>query len=115
MLFLELKQKMSKGEVMALVKQTVRQAKLGMQNTKNTLMIGATPAYCLGCGNFSPSGVNGMRTLKTSHDALPLSSASFHNDGGSIRPISRDVNKVHGLGSFAPSSTFVPKNIHKQR
>ncbi len=111
----ELKHKMSKGEVMAIVKQTVRQAKLGMQNTKNTLMIGATPAYCLGCGNFFPSGVNGMRALRANHDALPLSSATFHSDGGSMRPISRDVNKVHGLGSFAPSSTFFPKNINKQR
>ncbi len=100
---------------MALVKKTVRQAKLGMQNTKNTLMIGATPAYCLGCGNFFPAGVNGMRALKVNHDALPLSSATFHNDGESIRPGSRDVNKVHGLGSLDLSSTFVPKNIHKQR
>jgi hypothetical protein len=120
-----LKQKMSKGEVMALVKLTVRQAKLGMQNTKDTLMIGATPSYCLGCGNSFPAGVNGIRASKVNHDAFSLSNATSLNDGGSKRrpnPLRafRDVNKVPRpastiIGSFAPSSTIVHNNmLHKQ-
>ena len=104
---------------MALVKLTVRQAKVGMENTKDKLMIGATPSYCLGCGNTFPAGVNGIRASKVNHDAFSLS------DGGSKRRPSplrafRDVNKVPRpasaiIGSFAPSSTIVHNNmLHKQ-
>jgi hypothetical protein len=82
---LELKQKMSKGEVMALVRLKVRQAKLGMHNTKDTLMIGAMPSYCLGCGNTFPAGVNGIRASKVNHDAFSLSNATSLNDGGNKR------------------------------
>jgi hypothetical protein len=114
---IELKQKMSKNDVMAIVKQKIREAKLGMQNTKDALMIGATPSYCLGCGKTFPTGVNGIRAPKMNHDALPL------NDAGSRRRVSplqafRGVNNIPRpasaiVGAFAPSSTIV-HNMHKQ-
>ncbi|KAL3781441.1 hypothetical protein ACHAW5_001518 [Stephanodiscus triporus] len=114
---LELKQKMSKNDVMAMVKQKISEAKLGMQNTKDALMIGATPSYCLGCGKTFPTGVNGIRAPKINHDALPLNDArsrrrvsplqAFHGVNNIPRPASAIV------GAFAPSSTIV-HNMHKQ-
>ena len=64
---------MTRGEVMALIKHVFREAKLGIENTKETLMIGRMQYRCLGCSQPFASGVNRIRATKINHDALPPS------------------------------------------
>lgn len=67
----ELSQRLSRNEVVSLIKTTLKQAKLGIQNTKDTLMIGRIPYKCIGCNQSFPAGVNGVRAPKVNHDSLP--------------------------------------------
>mmetsp|Transcript_24390 Transcript_24390/g.51110 ORF Transcript_24390/g.51110 Transcript_24390/m.51110 type:complete len:705 (+) Transcript_24390:46-2160(+) len=117
---IELKQRMTKSEVMALVKHTFKEAKLGIQNTKDTMMIGRI-AYCLGCSQPYPSGVNGTRAPKMNHDSLPpalglVSNATIYGTGSrrSLRPLQtlrsapqRSRPKSAILGRFSASSAHV--------
>ena len=113
---LELKQRMTRGEVINLVKQTFRDAKLGIQNTKDTLMIGRIP-YCLGCSQPSPAGVNGIKAPKMNHDSLPpatglVSNATLYGSGSrrslrplqSLRSVPQKRPKSAIIGKFSPSS-----------
>lgn len=68
----ELSQRMTRSEVVLLVKTIINQAKLGIQNTKDSLMIGRTPYRCIGCNQSFPAGVNGIRAPKVNHDSLPI-------------------------------------------
>eukprot|EP00956_Cyclotella_meneghiniana_P010861 scaffold15227_cov70-Cyclotella_meneghiniana.AAC.11 len=61
---------MTRNEVLTLIKTVFKQAKLGVQNTKDSLMIGRTPYRCLGCSQLFPNGVNGMRAPKINHDSM---------------------------------------------
>eukprot|EP00579_Thalassiosira_antarctica_P010294 CAMPEP_0201915924 /NCGR_PEP_ID=MMETSP0903-20130614/5704_1 /ASSEMBLY_ACC=CAM_ASM_000552 /TAXON_ID=420261 /ORGANISM="Thalassiosira antarctica, Strain CCMP982" /LENGTH=736 /DNA_ID=CAMNT_0048451645 /DNA_START=46 /DNA_END=2256 /DNA_ORIENTATION=- len=118
---IELKQRMTRGEVMTLVKHTFKEAKLGIQNTKDTLMIGRVP-YCLGCSQPFPAGVNGIRAPKMNHDSLPpalglVSNATLYGAGSkrSLRPLqvlrsapqrtTRPKSAI--IGRFAASSAYV--------
>jgi hypothetical protein len=67
----ELKQRLTRGEVLNLIKNAFSEAKLGIQNTKDSLMVGRMPYKCLGCSQSFPSGVNGLRAPKVNHDSLP--------------------------------------------
>ena len=120
---MELQHKITRGEVMTMVKQTIREAKLGIQNTKDSLMIGTSPAYCLGCSQAFPAGVNGIRARKT-FDSLPpaglVSNATLYGNGNSnggrrsIRPLQtlrsssiQQRPKSAIIGRFSPSSLIV--------
>lgn len=108
---------MTRGEVVALVKQALNEVKLGIQNTKDTLMIGRIP-YCLGCSRPIPAGVNGMRAPKMNHDSLPpalglVSNATLYGKR-SLRPLQalrsapqRTRPKSAILGRFSASSAHV--------
>ena len=129
MQILELKQRMTKGEVMTLVKQTFRDAKLGIQNTKDTLMIGRIP-YCLGCSQPFPAGVSGIKAPKMNHDSLPpatglVSNATLYGSGSrrSLRPLQalRSAPQHHRpksaiIGRFSPSSACLQlgRNNHSR-
>ena len=128
---MELQHKITRGEVMTMVKQTIREAKLGIQNTKDSLMIGTTPAYCLGCSQAFPAGVNGIRARKT-FDSLPpaglVSNATLYGNGNSnggrrsIRPLQtlrsssiQQRPKSAIIGRFSPSSLIVQSSIETSR
>ena len=127
---MELQHKITRGEVMTMVKQTIREAKLGIQNTKDSLMIGTT-AYCLGCSQAFPAGVNGIRARKT-FDSLPpaglVSNATLYGNGNSnggrrsIRPLQtlrsssiQQRPKSAIIGRFSPSSLIVQSSIETSR
>ena len=69
-----MKSKMNRNDVLSLVKQILDETKQGIQNTKDSLMVGRTPAYrCLGCDRKFPGGINGRRARPVNHKALPSS------------------------------------------
>lgn len=115
----ELNQRMTKGEVMTLVRNSFKEAKMGLQNTKDTLMIGRIP-YCLGCSKPFPAGVNGLRAPKMNHDSMPpatglVSNATLYGTGSrrSLRPLQslrkasqRQRPKSAIIGRFSSSSAL---------
>ncbi len=115
---LEMKQKMTKQEVLTLVKHAFSEAKVGIQNTKSTLMIGRTSYKCLGCNQSFP-GVNGIRAPKVNHDALPPAvpltpNVSSYHRGSSIRRSTRPVQSFRSV--YRPKSAmiagrFAPTNM----
>lgn len=70
---IELNEKTDKGDVLSLVRQLLGDARQGIQNTQNSLMVGHTRAAyrCLGCNRVFPGGVNGRRAAPINHKALP--------------------------------------------
>eukprot|EP00592_Proboscia_alata_P010531 CAMPEP_0194364342 /NCGR_PEP_ID=MMETSP0174-20130528/12268_1 /TAXON_ID=216777 /ORGANISM="Proboscia alata, Strain PI-D3" /LENGTH=906 /DNA_ID=CAMNT_0039138331 /DNA_START=149 /DNA_END=2869 /DNA_ORIENTATION=+ len=70
---LELSQKLTKPEVLNVVKNMLNDAKKGIQNNKETLMVGRMPYKCLACDSFFPHGVNRKIAVKKNHKALPSS------------------------------------------
>jgi len=74
----ELKQKVTRDEVMNAVGRMIGDAKQGVQNNRETLMIGRVPYRCLGCNQAYPGGVNGRMARKVNHRALPSSSGGLH-------------------------------------
>merc|ERR1712070_1065619 len=70
---LELSQKLTKPEVLQIVRNMLNDAKKGIQNNKDTLMVGRMPYKCPACDNLFPNGVNGRIALKKNHKALPSS------------------------------------------
>ena len=108
---------------MALVKNTIREAKLGVQATKDTLMVGRIP-YCLGCSQSFPAGVHGTRCAKTNHDSLPagqglvVSNATLYG-AGSRRSLRNPLQALRStpqrpksaiVGRFSPASVCVRNN-----
>ena len=61
----ETKQMMTKAEVEAVVKRLFKEAKGGISQTKESLMIGLTPYRCLGCSDIF-TGMNAMNASKVS-------------------------------------------------
>ena len=92
---------------MALVKHVFSEAKVGIQNTKDTLMVGRT-SYCLGCSQPFP-GVNGIRAPKVNHDALPPSEGLVPNTssfrGGVSRKSLRPVQSLRSV--YRPKSAII--------
>mmetsp|Transcript_12736 Transcript_12736/g.27104 ORF Transcript_12736/g.27104 Transcript_12736/m.27104 type:complete len:894 (-) Transcript_12736:2226-4907(-) len=117
---LEMKQKMTKKEVLALVKYAFSEAKVGIQNTKSTLMIGRTSYKCLGCNQSFP-GVNGSRAPKVNHDALPPAVpltpniSSYHRGTcgvrRSLRPPVQSLRSVYRPKSAITTGRFAPNSI----
>jgi hypothetical protein len=69
----ELNQRMTRNEVLFLVKQMLNGAKEDVQRARdNSLMIGHQPFKCLGCDEVHPSGVNRRLAPRVNHNALPL-------------------------------------------
>ena len=67
----ELKEKMTKEQVLGLVRQILRGAKdLITRNATNdsSLMVGYR---CIGCSNYNPQGVNKTIASKVNHNKLP--------------------------------------------
>ncbi|KAL9181455.1 hypothetical protein ACHAXT_010260 [Thalassiosira profunda] len=105
----ELEQRMTRDEVISLVRRALRDAKLGLQSSKDSLMIGRM-RYCLGCSKAFPA-VNGKRAPLV-HDALrPATGVSNRS---SIRPLralrsasqpSRPKSAI--VGRFSPASAHL--------
>lgn len=117
----DLKQRMTRGQVITLVRHTLKEAKLGIENTKDNAMVGRIP-YCLGCSKPCPAGVNGIRAPKMNHDSLPpalglVSNATLYGAGNrkNLRPLQmlrsapppRPRPKSAILGRFSASSAYV--------
>lgn len=64
----DLKQKLTKEQVLGLVKQLIRGAKEGITKNTASLMVGYK---CLGCNEIHPHGVNKFMASKVNHNALP--------------------------------------------
>jgi len=69
----ELRQKMTRSEVLSLVKQLLDGAKKDITNTNSPLMVGRMAFRCLGCNQPYPQGVNRKIAPKINHNALPSS------------------------------------------
>ena len=66
----DLKQKLTKHQVLDLVKQLLHGAKEGITKTNSgSLMVGYK---CIGCNEAYEGGVNKSRAVKVNHNALPL-------------------------------------------
>eukprot|EP00979_Chaetoceros_neogracilis_P001163 scaffold202_cov213-Chaetoceros_neogracile.AAC.7 len=66
----DLKQKLTKHQVLDLVKQLLHGAKEGITKTNSdSLMVGYK---CIGCNEACEGGVNKSRAVKVNHNALPL-------------------------------------------
>jgi len=70
---IELRQRMTRTEVLSLVKHLLDEAKQGLRSTKESLMVGRVPYRCLGCNQTFPNGVNGRVAQKVNHKSLPSS------------------------------------------
>ena len=71
---IEMKMKTNRDDVFSLVKQIVGETKQGIQDTKDSLMVGRKSSYrCLGCDRLFPNGINGKRARPINHKALPSS------------------------------------------
>lgn len=69
----ELKQRMTREQVLFLVKQMLNGAKEDVKRDEaNSLMIGQQPCRCLGCGEVHPNGVNDRLAPRVNHNCLPL-------------------------------------------
>ena len=69
----DLKQKLTKEQVLGLVKQLLRGAKEGItKNNSGSLMVGYK---CIGCNEVHDGGVNKSMAVKVNHNALPLGRA----------------------------------------
>ena len=75
-----MKQRMTRAEVISMVKQLVKSAKENIQTGHNSLMIGHAPFRCLACNELNPDGINRQLAAKVNHNALP----SIH---GGLTPI----------------------------
>lgn len=64
----DLRQKLTKEQVLGLVKQLLRGAKEGITKNTASLMVGYK---CLGCNEIHPHGVNQFIAAKVNHNALP--------------------------------------------
>lgn len=88
---------MTRSEVVNLVKAILKKAKIDIQNTKDTLMIGRIPYKCIGCNQMFPAGVNGVRASKVNHDSLSTRGSFnaprvLHSASGrSLRPLRTPV------------------------
>ena len=114
---LEMKQRMTRSEVLDLVRQSFKEARLGIQNTKDTLMVGRI-SYCLGCSQPFPAGVNGVRAPKMNHDSLPratglISNSTLYGTGSrkSLRALrsapQRPRPRSAIVGKFSSSSELI--------
>ena len=72
-MLVELNQRMTRTEVLSLVKHLLDGAKQDITNKNNALMVGHKAYRCLGCNRAHPQGVNRQLARKVNHNALPVS------------------------------------------
>jgi len=130
----EIKKKTNKDDVLALVKHIVGKTKLGIQSTKESLMVGRTSTYrCLGCDRAFPQGIHAKRARPVNHKALMPSSGLLTRErkeciafprgrSGTLRPLyvanhtkkARKSNAVRYLGRRSPNQTqrFAQQNSY---
>jgi len=70
---IEVMEKMTKVEVLQLVREMVQNAKNDAQSNEDSLMIGTSQFRCLGCDKMFSRGVHNKLADKKNHQALPSS------------------------------------------
>ena len=107
----ELQQKMTRNEVLFLVKQMLSGAKEDVRRTgENSLMIGHQSYRCLGCDGVHPMGVNNRLAQRVNHNSLPVgrglapavypycsATGSGHRSKIPLRPLRRSQTNCDAL------------------
>jgi len=108
----ELKEKMTRNEVLFLLKQALNGAKEDVKRNGNSLMVGHQPYRCLSCDKVHPQGVNNVLAPKVNHNSLPqgrgLAPAVYPycsavggsvkmGRGGALRPLRRSQTSIDSL------------------
>ena len=101
----ELNQRMTRAEVISMVKQLLKSAKENIQTRGNSLMIGHAPFRCLACNDIFSEGINRQLAAKVNHNALP-------SIRGGLSPSTMHLN----LQSFSrPSNNLLPPQYGNPR
>jgi len=99
--FTEVGERMTKEEVLALVKEILDEARKGIESNEDSLMIGRAPFRCLGCDQLFSRGVHNKPAQKVNHQALPssgyLSRSYVNNDLSSATLQHRGDDKLNAL------------------